>query len=281
MKTVLGFLFIFLVMACSDSNSYSDDELVAKIGEKVLLKRDIPEILPPEVTPEDSISITRKYIQNWIKKELLLKKAEENLSENILSDIEKQLQDTKASLYIFNYEQNMIHQRMDTIISEAEIEEYYSRYPERFALKKNIIQALYIKIPASAPNLDNVRTWYRSDSDEDLYELESYCYQFANKYDDFQEKWIYFDDLYSKIPFEIDDEERFLRTHTTIETSDSLFHYFVNIRDYKLKTTIAPLDFLTEQIRSIIFNERKIAFIKELENSLYDDARSRNEFMIY
>ena len=281
MKTLMVPFCLLLVISCSQSDSSTEAEIAATVGDKVLLIKDIPMVLHPDITEQDSISITRKYIQNWIRKELLLKKAEENLTENMLSDIEKQLQDTKASLMIFNYEQNMIRQRMDTVITEAEIEAYYNQYQERFELRKNIVKALYIKVPSSAPNLEDVRRWYRSDSDEDLNELESYCYQFANKYDDFQEKWIYFEDLYSKLPMEINDEERFLRGNTTIETSDSLFQYFVKIRDYRLKTTIAPLEFIHEQIRGIIFNERKITFVKELENSLYDDARSRNEFKIY
>jgi hypothetical protein len=281
MKNLMVPFCLLLVISCSQSDSSTEAEIAATVGDKVLLIKDIPMVLHPDITEQDSISITRKYIQNWIRKELLLKKAEENLTENMLSDIEKQLQDTKASLMIFNYEQNMIRQRMDTVITEAEIEAYYNQYQERFELRKNIVKALYIKVPSSAPNLEDVRRWYRSDSDEDLNELESYCYQFANKYDDFQEKWVYFEDLYSKFPMEINDEERFLRGNTTMETSDSLFQYFVKIRDYRLKTTIAPLEFIHEQIRDIIFNERKITFVKELENSLYDDARSRNEFKIY
>lgn len=281
MKTILGLILLLFVVACSENDTYSDDDLAARVGDRVLLIRDIPGIVPQGASIQDSMNITRKYIQNWIKKELLLKKAEENISENILTDIEKQLQDTKASLLIYNYEQNMINQRMDTLISDTEIETYYDQFPGRFELKKNIIQALYIKVPASAPNLDDVRRWYVSDNAEDLNELESYCYQFANKYDDFQEKWIYFDDLYSKIPVEINDEERFLRNNRTIEAQDSVFQYFARIRDYRLRSTIAPMEFVHEQIRSIIFNERKITFIKELENSLFDDARSRNEFIIY
>jgi hypothetical protein len=170
---------------------------------------------------------------------------------------------------------------MDTVISEDEIQAYYDSHAENFILKKNIVQVLYLKIPLTAPNIEKARNWYKSEDDSDIIKLESYCYQFANKYDDFNESWIYFDELLSKLPMPVNNQERYLRYNKNIETIDSAFHYFVNIRDYKLKSSVSPLEFIKDQIRNIIYNERKISFIKELENSLYNDAVTRKEFMIY
>ncbi len=281
MKSLLCFLLLPLLVACSNGENFEEDEIAGTVGESVLLKMEIPGIFPENMSHDDSVRIARKYIRSWIKKELLLEKAEENITEEVLADIEKQLESTRASLLVFNYEQNMIRQRMDTLITETEILAYYDQNSDRFVLKKSIVQALYIKVPLSAPNLDDVRRWYRSDDDADLTELESYCYQFATKYDDFDEQWINFDDLHSKMPVNITDEERFLRNNTTIEASDSMYHYFAHIRDYKLKSNISPVEFVRDQIKSIIYNERKITFISELENNLYNDASTRNEFVIY
>ncbi len=281
MKFTWPLIFLILFFSCTNSETSKEENVAARIGEKVLLKSDIPDIFNLDLTPDDSIQIAGRYVKNWIKKELLLKKAETNLTREQQAKISRQLEDTRASLLIYQYELEMIRQRMDTVISEDEIQAYYDSHAENFILKKNIVQVLYLKIPLTAPNIEKARNWYKSEDDSDITKLESYCYQFANKYDDFNESWIYFDELLSKLPMPVSNQERYLRYNKNIETSDSAFHYFVNIRDYKLKSSVSPLEFVKDQIRNIIYNERKINFIKELENSLYNDAVTRNEFMIY
>jgi len=79
----------------------------------------------------------------------------------------------------------------------------------------------------------------------------------------------------------INNQEQYLRYNNFIETQDSLFYYLVNIKDCRLKSTVAPLNYVSDNIRYIILNKRKIEFIKELENDSYNDALNRNSFEIY
>ncbi|MDX2442319.1 MAG: hypothetical protein QNK30_00840 [Bacteroidales bacterium] len=280
MKSYWFLLLTILFISCESTQTFKREDIVAKVGDKVLLKKDIP-IIFENMTSEDSTKIVQKYTQNWVKKELLLKKAEINLSQIQQDEIDKQCEETRSSLTIHQYEQEMIQRRMNSVFTDAEIQEYYDNYPDNFLLKNSIVKALYLKIPASAPNIDKVRKWYKSDDDDDLNELENYGYQYANKYDDFEEDWISFDVLLSKMPFVSSNPDRYLRYTRDIETSDSLFHYFAHIRESKLKSTVAPLEYVRDDIERVIYNQRKIKFIQELENSLYQDAISNNEFVIY
>ncbi len=280
MKSYWFLLLTILLISCESTQTFKREDIVAKVGDKVLLKKDIP-IIFENMTSEDSTKIVQKYTQNWVKKELLLKKAEINLSQIQQDEIDKQCEETRSSLTIHQYEQEMIQRRMNSVFTDAEIQEYYDNYPDNFLLKNSIVKALYLKIPASAPNIDKVRKWYKSDDDDDLNELENYGYQYANKYDDFEEDWISFDVLLSKMPFVSSNPDRYLRYTRDIETSDSLYHYFAHIRESKLKSTVAPLEYVRDDIERVIYNQRKIKFIQELENSLYQDAISNNDFVIY
>ena len=73
----------------------------------------------------------------------------------------------------------------------------------------------------------------------------------------------------------------FYEEYRYFETEDSMFHYFINIQDYKLKKELAPLSFVSANIRKIIITKRKIQFIKSVEESIYRDAESKNKFKIY
>jgi len=278
---LLNLVLLLCMVSCKQSFTNETSEVAARIGEQKLLKKDIPNNFPPGCSQADSEKIVKKYVTTWVRNKVLMTRAEENLNEQQKIDINKQIEETKSALMIYKYEQEMIRQRLDTVITDEEIQSYYNSHQNNFLLKKNIVKALFIKIPISAPNIDNVRKWYRSEDNSDLNSLESYSYQFANKFDDFNEDWVYFDVVLSEIPTVVNNPERFLRRTKFIETSDSLYYYFVNLRDYKLKRTIAPPEIVKSQIKSVIRNQRKISFIQNLENNLINDAADRNEFVIY
>lgn len=281
MKQPIAILFLLVFISCTNYDNNAREEPLAKVGDKYLYPSDLPEMLTNGLSREDSSSISDTYINKWIRKQLLLQRAELNISSEQQEEIENQLEETRTSLIIYQYETQMINQKLDTVVEENEILDYYENNMSNFILDENIIKALFVKIPKDAPTISRVRSWYRSDRSEDLTELESYCYQFAEKYDDFDEDWISFDNVLKELPVVINDQERFLRYNTHIENEDSLYHYFINIRAHRLKTTTAPIEYVYDNIKSIILNNRKIQFLIDLENNIFNDALNRGEFEIY
>lgn len=282
MRYIWIIIIILLGVSCSETSLLNKNRALAKVGSKVLMKRELPDLYKEGISAEDSIALANKFIDNWIRKELLYKKAQENLSRSQQNEINYRMEESKASLSIYYYEQGLIRQKMNAAISEKEINDYYEAYPNALKLKDNIVKALFIQIPASSPNIKDVKKWYKSDDDNDLNELESYCYQYAKKFDDFNEEWVSFNFLLKRFPKVItSNPERFLRYNKGIEAKDSSYYYFASIREYKLKSSVSPIEYVENQIKSIIFNQRKIKFINELENSLYNEAKTNNEFEIY
>jgi len=271
---------LFLAFSCSNYEKKHKQNPIAKVFGQFLYPSDIKDIFPPNLSANDSIVIAKNFIEKWIKKQLILKKAELNLTDE-QKNVEKQLEDYRTSLLIFKYEQQLIKQKLDTIIAAEEIENYYNENSSNFILDDNIIKAIFIKIPKSSPNIDRVKIWYKSEKEDDISQLEDYCYKYAAKYDYLTDKWNIFDNFLKEIPLTISNQEQYLKIIRYIETQDSLFYYFINIKDYRLKSTVVPLSFIEGNIKSIILNKRKIKFIKELENNSYNDALNRNYFEIY
>jgi len=279
LKYVIIFAIVFTV-SCNKRRIEDNDKALAKVHDKFLYESELKNLFTSNYSKDDSVTIARNYINDWIKKQLMLQKAELNLVEES-KDIEKQIEDYRSSLLIFKYKQELINQKMDTLVTDQEVEQYYNEYSGNFVLNHNIVKALYLKISKEAPEINKVKRWYKSDNDEDISRLEDYCYQYATKYDDFEKNWIPFNNLLIEVPVNISDQERYLRYNKYIEPEDNQFYYFLRIYEYSLKSTIQPLEYAESKIRSIILNKRKFTFLDELENSVYNDALNHNEFIIY
>ncbi|HOP58172.1 MAG TPA: hypothetical protein PLR52_02025 [Bacteroidales bacterium] len=280
-KIIPLIIILLLSAACRDNVKNSKRIAVARAGNSVLYLDQIPPIIQPGTSSADSLSIIKNYINRWAKKELLFQKAEENLTSEYRDDINRQLEEARADLVIYHYQRQMMYERMDTVINDSELEDYYNANQASLMLQSNIVKALFIKIPVETPNTGRIRSLARSTKQDDLQELETLCYQFAEKFDDFNEDWIPLDMISVELPQEINNQESFLRRTTFFETSDSEFLYFVVIRDYKLRSSLAPLEYVKDDIRRMIWNLRRIEFIQSLENGIYNDAVRNNIFRIY
>lgn len=278
-RNIILIIILLGFISCNSKNTL-DNPIVAKVDDSYLYLNKIRELVPNNSSKEDSIRIAKNYVHQWISKQLLVSRAELNLTEED-QDVEEMVEDYRSSLIIHKYQQHLIEQKLDTIVSHTEIDKYYRDYPGNFLLNRNIVKAVYIKIPKPLPQAKKIKQIYKLKKDEDWDKLEDYCFQNATKFDNFSEQWIYSQNLLSQTPIKISDEERFLRRNKYFETEDSTFHYLINIQDYKLKKEVAPLSFVSANIRKIIINKRKIQFIKSMEESIYRDAESKNKFKIY
>jgi len=277
--TGMLFLLVLIVAGCQEQND-KDKKPIARIHDKYLYLSELKNVIPENKSEEDSALIAKNYIDKWIKKQLLLKNAERNLPKE-QKDITKQIEEYRASLLIYRYQQELIDQKLDTVISNEEIKNYYNDYASNFVLDKNLAKILYIKLPLNSPNIENVRRWYRSNDEEDLEELEDYCYQYADKFDDFDNQWIDFDSFLKNLPLEMSQPQRFFRNNRYIEEREGNALHFIRINDYTLRGNQAPMDYVRDKIENIIINKRKHQLLKSLENDIYNQALNRNEFVIY
>jgi hypothetical protein len=280
-KLIIILCSIFLLSGCENNHNQNKRIAIAEVGRVVLYYDEMPKLIQKGINEADSAALFQNYINKWAKRQLLLQKAEDNLSPELKDEINKQLEETRANLVIYQYQRQMILEKLDTVLTDAELENYYSANQNSFVLTSNIIKALFIKLPLETPDLNKIRTLARSNDHSDLQQLESYCYQFAEKFDDFNEEWVPMDRLSVELQQNIENEENFLKRNTFFETSDSTSVYMVSIRDYRLRSSIAPFEYVRDDIKRIIWNSRRFEFIQSLENGIYNDALKENSFKIF
>lgn len=280
-RPIIFILVLFLSASCSllPGRGKKPDP-VARVNDTYLYPDDLEGLVPPGTDSKDSLDLVKTYINNWIRQQLLLQQAENNLS-SAKRDFSRELEQYRNSLIMYEYESELVKQKLDTVIPEKEISEYYQANQSNFRLRENIVRAGYIIAPESSAAIGRMRNLLRSDKPSDMETLESLCQQNATSFSLEPETWISFNTLQKAIPVSATDQEEFLNENRYFEIQDSVSRYMVRIFEYKTKESVSPLSFEVQNIRAIILNKRKMELLSRMEEDLFNDALKKNKFEIY
>ncbi len=273
-------LSLFILYSCDYLPKKVDEEVIATAYGEKFYRADLENIVPPNVSQEDSINIVRRYVDNWVRQQVVVEFARKNLSEEQM-DFEKKIREYKNSLIIFAFENHFIGENLDTTVKHDQISEYYESHKQYFKLKENIAKVTYAKVPLNAPDQHIPRELCRSHDPEELEKLENYCIQHAATYFIDTDTWLVFDEVLREVPVRTSSQQTFLRNNRYVEISDQYYRYFLYIHDLKLQGNESPLSFAIDNIRNIILNKRKQELIKNLRNELYREAIKSGNFEIF
>ncbi len=276
------FIIVVLVGGCEllQPREQSATKIIAKAGDQELFEENIVGLIPQNSSATDSAVFVEKFVDDWIKKQLLISRAQEVIDFNE-AEIKQKVLEYQYALMIHDFEKRYIDQNIDTEVRDTEILAYYNEKSENFILRENLTKCLYFKIPSSAPNLQRFRRSLRN-YPTDSAEVWDYSNQFSVRAFLDNSIWVRFNEVIQETPLkEINDKARFLQTTSSIENSDEDYTYFLKIFEYKLVGEIAPIEFVRESISDIIINKRKIELKKELEKNIYEEAKATNAFEIY
>ena len=239
---------------------------------------EVLEEMPMQI--EDSSFFVESYMNDWIRKQLMIYHAEINLSSDI-QNYDKQIKEYRASLLIYAYQQELINQNFDTSISLKQVTDYYNQYKDEFKLSKNIFKGRFIVVDRSAPKLINLNKWYKSNKESSLEDLNDYCQQFAKEYYLEDDSWQYFSIFNQKLPKYIVEESYFLENTKGVVFEDDNLRYYVFIKDYLINGSISPLEMEQEKIKNVLLNKNKIEYLKQLEDELYQNGLALKKIKIY
>lgn len=257
-----------------------DDTILARVGDKYLYGTEVADLLGTAKNADDSVKILDTYIENWVKKRLMLEKAETYLPAEDL-DIEKRVQDYRESLLIYAYETELIAQKMDTIVTDAQIEAYFAEHESSFILNEDIVQFHFVKIPVGAPKLDQARELFEMRNEEDKQALVEYGFQYAEDFYLKDSTWYELTDLYRQIPIDILKLRTMCKNLLSGEVEDDNYIYLLRINGYIEKRQKAPLAFAKEKVKKMILNGRKMDLLARTYSDLYKDAVKSGSFEKY
>jgi len=256
-------------------------QVVALVYDRKLTLEELQDRMPVFNTDADSIEIQQQYIDSWIMRQVMLRQAEKNLSFSE-KKFDRQLQAYKESLLIDAYENKTIKQLLDTVVSHAEIIDYYNTNKPFFTTKKAIVKVNYIKLPLDFPQLESVKKilFKNERTQQEKEKLNSICENAAiNLY--MSDDWLLFDDILKEIPLvTYNNNELFLEKNKTLELSDTSGIYLVNFLNYKMEAENKLSNTDKEAIVRTILQQRRIEILKTLRNNALQKAKDAEEIMI-
>ena len=257
------------------------EPIVASVGETNLYLSELESVIPKGISDNDSIVLAKSYINTWAKQQLLLQRAEENISEVNSNKIDELIKAYRESLYINGYKETLIKQQLDTIISEASIEDYYQKNKDNFKLNEELLQIKYVYFGNDFLDKEEAIKKFKSTEEEDLEDLEALTINFKD-YQLRDSTWITYDKLLQKIPpFRYETKEKLLKISKFIKKEDSLGVYLVAVNNVLMRNDIAPLSYIENNIKQLILHNRKIELVRDIEKTLINDAIKNNEFKEY
>ncbi len=278
---MLLLLCFFLRCDYLNKNQRPKSQPIARVGDNYLYAQDLVNDRPLGLSALDSGRLVDKYIDDWIKKQLLIIKAKEELSISEIN-IDRKVEDYRYALIMHEFEKIYIRSHLNTQVTQEEIESYYYERSENFLLKKNIVQCIFAKIPVSAPDITQIRRNIRNFPNTDIQDIKNYCYQFADLSFLDGSIWISLDELVVNTPLaSLQNKTQFLEKTVYSETRDESYIYLFRILEYKISDQIAPLEYVREDIENIIINKRKLALKKKLYETIYEEALKTKKFEVY
>ena len=285
----LIYVFVTIIVASCDLVKVKDESVpkedlrqpIARVHDNYLYASEIAGIVSQNASPEDSANLMSAYMNNWIRKQLLIDEASAKIDFDE-DEIQRKILDYRYSLIAYEYKSYYINQHLNKEVSEEEILLYYTHNQDNFPLKQNIIRGRFIRLPKDAPNANKIRTLIYSTRENKVEELRTYCFSYALMYSLEDSVWINFDDIIKNTPLaEIPNKVDFLKRTKYTESSDETSKYYLLIKEYKKTDDIAPMTVVRDQIMDIIINKRKVELARNLEKEVYDKAVETKSFEIY
>ncbi|MGV9012020.1 MAG: hypothetical protein ACOH13_05445 [Flavobacteriales bacterium] len=268
-----------LLYSCGSDRNAGDRVVAEAYGEK-LYWSDLRPVVPVGTAREDSVAMARRFLENWARDRVMLHKAEENLDQSQLN-VEAQLKDYRESLINFAYEQALVEQNLDTVVTDDAVKDYYEKNLANFQLKDNIVRVRWFKLRNDDKKLmQRVEELWRSTDDGDRNKLEVLLAQRGATIVDSRGDWVPFMELQQQVPLHPDNPTDWLQGRGKVTVSENGVTWFVNFIDHQLKDSTSPLELVAPQVRSILINQRKLRLVERLREELYNDAVSKKDVVI-
>ena len=273
-------LFIFttlLLTTCSTISDNNSNDLIARAGENFLYQNQLPSFS----SEQDSILRYLNYIERWAKEKILYDLSLTNLSQSKKNDLDLLVEKYKVDLYINSYKDLIVNSRIDSIVTDQEIESFYNMNIDNFKLNENLLKYRYLKVPSDNINISRIRRYIQRLNESDRDFLDSLNFQFADlKINDTM--WFTEREVISSIEFiNQKNKSNYMRINRLYELEDDQYTNYFIVKDLLKSGNIPPLSYLYDRIKSNIINQRKLNLIQNINKEILNDALKSSKYEVF
>ena len=268
---------ILVFVSCSNLNNNYSNNIVARVGENFLYKNDLPDY----ISEDDSIIKVLNYIESWAKEKVLYDLSIINLSQSKKGEIDELVDNYKVDLYINSYKDLIVNSRIDSIVTEKQIDSFYLLNLNNFKLNENLVKFRYVKVPNDNINMDKISRYIVRINEQDRYFLDSLNFQFADlKLND--STWFTERDVISSIDFiNQNNKSKYFVKRRLFSVEEPNYNNFFIIDEILKSGNIPPKSYLYDKIKSSIINQRKLNLLKSINKVILNDALKSKKYEVY
>ena len=276
----ISLVFILFFSSCQGKKAEDKGEVIVSVYGKKLYKTDLENIVYEGISYNDSVMRAKVYIDKWLRNQLLIRQAENNLTPEQL-DFSKRLEEYRNSLVINKYETELINQKLDTEVTEDQIYEYYSNNSAEFRLNRDIVQLAYVTLPNDSKKKWVFTKLFRDYDNLMIDSIASLSDQYALDYDLDIKEWHSFEEVIDTYNLKVKDNKSFLNDKKFFVVNNDETHTLVKICAYRLIGDESPCEMETDRIKYIILSNRKKELLENLYKDLYSKAIQDNAFDVH
>ena len=259
---ILAILFNVLLTSCHNDTPIGARVPVVKVYDKYLYQDDIEALVPEGTTPQDSALKVKNYVDVWVRKQLMIKKAELYLTDE-QKDVER------------------LAENFDTTVTPNEIKDYYQQHQDDFKLQRNAVMAFFVKIPLESTDITTLKMLLDFRSEKDSIRLMDYIRDHSLTYDNYGSEWVSFSEAASKMPENIDENDDRVKSRRTITQADDQFMYLLKIRDFKAAGVLEPFEMAQHRVENVVQKSKMQKRLNQLEDELYENAVGNGNLEYY
>lgn len=259
---------ILLMVSCQKNRNTSNEThkiVVAQVDNTKLYQSELNTVIHPSINRSDSTALADAYIDQWVRDQLIMKEAAKYSSQD--GEIEKLVRDYRQKLIRFNFENKIISERFDTIVSDKEMTEFYEKRKEQFVLKEALFLIDLVKVPTSTKKLSTIYTNWSNDRPLLNVSIDSTFQALVEK------RW------YTWAQIE-QITQKFNKTKAQRPSSQRIkegeYEYFLKVIEYRGSKDISPLPYISEQLKQMILHQRKLELLESYKSELYNQAIEDN-----
>ena len=282
MRNGPGIILLLIVgswLGCQNGELVDKDDVrLARVYKHHLMASDLEGMFADSPTPQDSILMANAFTENWVRETLLMQEAEKNIPKDL--DINELVRDYRSSLVKHNYEKLIIELQLDSVITQAQIQQYYDEHKEQYTLEAPLLQLMYLKIPKTGDNLDQVQQWWNEHDDSlNFKKLLDYSNRYADYFILDKSNWVTYNEIKPQLPTNW--TEASLTRGKNMKTSDADHLQLIKVNDRLEKGANAPVAAVSAQAKKFILHKRKIQLIEDKKEEMYEREMRLKNIEIY
>lgn len=155
----IALLSALSLLSCKNPKPEKNEEPIARVYDTFLYASDVAALVAEGTKPEDSAAIVDAFIEGWIRQQLILRVAEDNL-QTAMAKIDRQAEEYRQSLIMYAYERQFLAENLDTVVVDDSIQAYFNTHQQDFILSSDIYKVNYVVVPKADKTADSVLYWF-------------------------------------------------------------------------------------------------------------------------